>query len=62
MNRWTVMAGRAVLVAAIVCAIGWTGALDVEHELAQEQHYCEMVAAGHWPDYDDAIDCTRVVR
>jgi hypothetical protein len=35
----------------ILVLMGIVGAMDVEDAEKQEQLYCEMVAAGHWPDY-----------
>lgn len=35
----------------ILVLMGIVGAMDAEDSEKQEQLYCEMVAAGHWPDY-----------
>lgn len=35
----------------ILVLMGIVGAVDAEDAEKQEQLYCEMVAAGHWPDY-----------
>lgn len=35
----------------ILILMGIVGAMDAEDAEKQEELYCEMVAAGHWPDY-----------
>mgnify|MGYP003658243996 FL=1 len=47
-KRWAV----AVLLAGI---IGLVGTADYEDEVLQEEHYAEMVCAGHWPDFNDTL-------
>lgn len=35
----------------VLVAFGFVGQMDYEDAQAQEAHYCDMVKAGHWPDY-----------
>lgn len=35
----------------VLILLGIVGAMDAEDAEKQEELYCEMVAAGHWPDY-----------
>jgi len=35
----------------VLVLLGVVGAMDAEDAEKQEQLYCDMVAAGHWPDY-----------
>jgi hypothetical protein len=42
-----------VLVAFIVAS-----SLSYEDELAEQNHYCKMVEAGHWPNYKK-VDCNE---
>lgn len=30
--------------------------MDYEDELLEQQHYCDMVEQGHWPDYEEKYD------
>lgn len=34
------------------------GTLDYEEELRQEQHYCQMVRDGHWPNFKPEVQCS----
>lgn len=36
---------------AVLLLLGLTGHMDYEDAKAEEANYCEMVKAGHWPDY-----------
>lgn len=36
---------------ALLGIFGLAGAMDYEDQQAEQEHYCEMVKAGHWPDY-----------
>ena len=36
---------------ALFIVFGAVGRWDFEAEQADHAHYCEMVKAGHWPDY-----------
>ena len=33
--------------------LGLVGRMDYQDELLAEQHYTDMVCAGHYPDYKD---------
>ena len=44
-------------VTAVFVAFGIAGNGDYQAELDQQAHYCQMVADGHWPDYDQSINC-----
>ena len=47
---------KMIVTAAVIMfvgVIGLVGAMDYEDEVLQQQHYIEMVCAGHWPDYND---------
>lgn len=35
----------------VLILLGIVGAMDAEDAEKQEELYCEMVAAGNWPDY-----------
>ena len=41
----------AALLAALVLLFGLAGAMDYEDQQAEQEHYCEMVKADFWPDY-----------
>lgn len=41
----------AAIAAALVLLFGLAGRMDYEDQQAQEALYCDMVKAGHWPDY-----------
>lgn len=43
--------GVAFLV-ALLLLLGLAGRMDYEDAKLQEQHYCEMVKSGKWPDYE----------
>lgn len=51
MNSKTITTAAAL--AALLLAYGIVGTADYEDAVAADQHYTEMVCAGHWPDYDD---------
>jgi hypothetical protein len=36
------------------------GELDYQDAIEQEQHYCEMVGSGAWPNFKPEINCKRV--
>lgn len=40
-----------VVLLALLGLFGLAGAMDYEDQQADQAHYCEMVKAGHWPDY-----------
>ena len=41
------------LVLAVIVAIFWglVGSMGVDDEQGQQDHYCQMVADGLWPEY-----------
>jgi len=41
----------AVIAAALVLLLGLAGRMDYEYQQADQAHYCEMVKAGYWPDF-----------
>ena len=36
---------------ALLGLFGLAGAMDYEDQQAEQEHYCEMVKGGYWPDY-----------
>ena len=46
----------ALFIALIVLALGITGNDDYEAELAQADHYCELVRSNVWPDFNHNIN------
>ena len=43
---------KGILAALVMLALfGIVGELDLQAVEADQAHYCEMVKAGHWPDY-----------
>jgi len=44
----------------VVMAFGIVGHMDYEDAIAQDQHYCDMVREGHWPNFKPEIDCKRI--
>lgn len=42
----------AGVLALILIVMGIVGNGDVEEAERQQEHYCSMVAAGNWPDYN----------
>jgi len=45
--------GYTILGAAFLAVLGIVGGMDYADELRAAVHYCDMVNAGHWPDYDN---------
>ena len=43
----------AILGAAFLAVLGMVGNADFNDELRAAVHYCDMVNAGAWPDYDN---------
>ena len=37
----------------IFVMLGFVGAMDYQDELLAQQHYTDMVCAGHYPDYKE---------
>ena len=44
------------LVLAFFVAIGFIGDGDYQDQLAMQEHYCEQVQGGHWPDYKNIAE------
>lgn len=42
---------------AFMMLLAAASALDYEQEESENAHYCEMVEAGAWPDYNRSIEC-----
>jgi hypothetical protein len=40
-----------LFIVLIIAALGYVGSMGYNDELAQEQHYTDMVCAQVWPDY-----------
>ena len=45
---------------AFIAALGFAGESDFNDEIRGAVHYCDMVAAGHWPDYEPNTNCAKV--
>ena len=41
---------------AIIGLLFWLGTMDYEDAMAEEDHYCDMVNEGAWPNYRE-VDC-----
>ena len=41
-------------VLALLALFGVVGAMAAKDAQVEQAHYCEMVKAGHWPDYRGA--------
>ena len=49
-----------ILVGAIfIIGLGMVGRADFNDEIREAVYYCDMVEAGHWPNYD-GTDCAKV--
>lgn len=50
-----------VVLLALLGLFGLVGAMDYEDQQAQSDLYCDMVKAGHWPDYQGTYrsECRR---
>jgi hypothetical protein len=44
----------------LIVAFGIVGQMDYEDAIEQDQHYCDMVREGHWPNFKPEIDCKRI--
>lgn len=42
----------AAIATALVLLMGLVGRMDYEDQQADQAHYCEMVKAGFWPDFN----------
>ena len=51
----------AAILAALVLLFGLAGHMDYEDQQAEQAHYCEMVKAGYWPDFNGTYrdECRR---
>ena len=57
------MMGRLAYIltgAAFIVVLGVVGRADFNDEIREAVYYCDMVAAGHWPDYEPGTDCDKV--
>lgn len=47
----------------VVLALGIVGRMDADDAQLEADHYCEMVKAGHWPDYQGTYrtQCRRPI-
>lgn len=55
MNPFAIVAALIIF----IFVLGLIGSEDMKEEKAQIEHYCEMVQAGAWPDYDKTINCNE---
>ena len=54
---------KTKLLILTIAALALAGCDDYEAEVAEAKHYCEMVKAGHWPDYKkQAQHCGEVIK
>jgi len=51
MRSFVYMLIMLAVVAFFMAIVGLVGSIDYADEVAEEMLYCEMVGAGHWPDY-----------
>lgn len=42
---------------AILAALIFVSSEDAAEEERYQDHYCDMVKTGAWPDYDKAVEC-----
>tara|TARA_B110000879_G_scaffold134992_1_gene176623 strand:- start:485 stop:694 length:210 start_codon:yes stop_codon:yes gene_type:complete len=57
------MMGRLAYIlvgAAFIAGLGMVGRADMNDEIAEAVFYCDMVADGHWPNYNPETDCGKV--
>ncbi len=40
------------LILLILIGMGYAGEQDYQESLRQQEHYCQMVKSGRWPDYN----------
>ena len=45
-----------LVVVALLAGFGLVSAMEYRDEQRGQEHYCEMVQAGHWPDYRETYD------
>lgn len=50
-----------VVLLALLGLFGLAGRMDYEDQQADQAHYCEMVKAGYWPDFQGTYrrECQR---
>ena len=48
---------KAILIATVVLIVGLVGKADYEDELKAQEHYCNMVEEGTWPDFNPETNC-----
>jgi hypothetical protein len=48
---------KIIAIALFVGCIGAVGRMDFDDHIAQQEHYCKMVAEGVWPAYNQNINC-----
>lgn len=58
MSRREALTG-AVVMAALLIALGLAGSGDFAEAERIEAEYCEMVRGGHWPAYRPEINCNQ---
>jgi hypothetical protein len=46
--------------AVFIIALGMVGRADFNDEIREAVYYCDMVEAGHWPNYEPGTDCAKV--
>ena len=51
--NWAQVIAYTLTGAAFLAVLGAVGSMDYADELRAAVHYCDMVAAGSWPDYDN---------
>jgi hypothetical protein len=44
-----------ILIVTILFVI--VGSMDMKDAESSQNNYCDMVKAGHWPNYNKAINC-----
>lgn len=49
---------RVIFIAALIALIALINNMAYDDDVAQQEHYCEMVKTKAWPDYK-GIDCPR---
>lgn len=40
--------------------LGLAGQMDCQEEESKILEYCEMTKEGHWPKFDESIDCEGI--
>ena len=47
----------AAVLAAIIIALALASEMDYRDHVREHEHYCRMVAHGHWPDFRGSANC-----